>query len=123
MKRLFLDDERSPVSGDWDIARNSNEFVNAILSNSYSVMSFDHDLGLDSEDGNWCIHYLVDAVLDGKIDVSGLREIIFHTANNIGIENMRNYVVNAQQHIPMLAHVEVTLLPSTSTRGHAKMDS
>ena len=46
--RLYLDDVRTPVSQDWIIARNYDEFVAAIklqgLGN-FEVISLDHDLG------------------------------------------------------------------------------
>lgn len=45
LKKLYLDDIRTPKTEGWDIARSYDEFVNYIETNGIpDVISFDHDL-------------------------------------------------------------------------------
>ena len=50
-KTIYLDDLRTPTSGDWNVVRNYNEFVNIVteigLAN-IEIISLDHDLGDDA---------------------------------------------------------------------------
>ena len=46
MKKLYLDDVRTPKSKGWYVVRNYNDFVNWITENGLpDEVSFDHDLG------------------------------------------------------------------------------
>ena len=54
--RLYLDDIRTPLSDDWIVARNYDEFVTQIKFHglaSFEVISLDHDLGKKAE--NWSL--------------------------------------------------------------------
>jgi hypothetical protein len=44
--KLFIDDERFPVTDDWVIVRSSKEAIDHVLAHGMpSEISFDHDLG------------------------------------------------------------------------------
>jgi hypothetical protein len=46
MKKLYLDDIRTPKTKGWDIVRSYDEFVKWIEENGLpDKLSFDHDLG------------------------------------------------------------------------------
>jgi hypothetical protein len=46
--KMFIDDERFPVSDDWVIVRSSQEAIDTVLAKGFpSYISFDHDLGGD----------------------------------------------------------------------------
>ena len=48
MKRIYLDDIRTPTSNDWIVVRNYDEFVNKVTEiglGEIDTISLDHDLG------------------------------------------------------------------------------
>jgi hypothetical protein len=48
MKRIYLDDIRTPVSNDWIVVRNYDDFVNKVTEiglGEIETISLDHDLG------------------------------------------------------------------------------
>ena len=48
MKRIYLDDVRTPLSNDWIVVRSYDEFVNKVTEiglGEIETISFDHDLG------------------------------------------------------------------------------
>jgi len=113
--RLYLDDVRTPVSQDWIIARNYDEFVAQIKLHgldNFEVISLDHDLGegamieyytnvknnymldynnIKERTGMDCCRYLVSESMNEKIP---LPQIYVHSANPIGSANMIGYINN-----------------------------
>ena len=48
MKRIYLDDVRTPVKKDWIVVRNYDEFVERVTEiglENIELISLDHDLG------------------------------------------------------------------------------
>lgn len=48
MKRIYLDDVRIPITGEWEIVRNYDEFIKKIKEiglKNIELISLDHDLG------------------------------------------------------------------------------
>ena len=64
--RLYLDDVRTPTSGEWTVVRNYEDFVKEIrlkgLEN-FEVISLDHDLG-DSAIKEWRTNVYTNYQLD-----------------------------------------------------------
>ena len=114
-KYLYLDDVRTPIEGDWIIARNYDEFVEIInregLEN-FSVISLDHDLGdsamrefynnvyvnneldynnITEKTGLDCAKFLIESSMDFGIK---LPQIYVHSANPIGSVNIIELVNN-----------------------------
>jgi hypothetical protein len=113
--RLYLDDVRTPLTKDWIIARNYDEFVGAIKLHglgNFEVISLDHDLGegamieyytnvknnymldynnIEEKTGMDCCRYLVAESMNEKIP---LPQIYIHSANPIGSANMMGYINN-----------------------------
>jgi hypothetical protein len=114
-KRLYLDDVRTPISEDWIIARDYDEFVkqvNLYGLESFDVISLDHDLGegamveyytnvknnftldyknIEEKTGMDCCKFLVSLSMTKNIP---LPQIYVHSANPIGSANMMGYINN-----------------------------
>jgi len=108
-KRLYLDDVRTPISEDWIIARDYDEFVkqvNLYGLESFDMISLDHDLGegamveyytnvknnftldyknIEEKTGMDCCKFLVSLSMTKNIP---LPQIYVHSANPIGSANM-----------------------------------
>lgn len=120
MYKLFLDDIRypsnvlyyisNPIYGDsdWVIVRSHNQFIDFIEKNGIPyLVSFDHDLAdvhyddiininydiieKDEKTGFSSLKWLCDYIFDNDLDMP---EMLFHTANPIGKENMLSYYKN-----------------------------
>jgi len=119
--KIYLDDVRTPIQGDWVVVRNYDEFVKKVeeIGLDYiEIISLDHDLG-DTAMNEWhknvyynyelnyenitektgmdCTKWLVEQWLDGKTVV----EVVIHSANAIGSANMMGYI-NNYRHINRL---------------------
>lgn len=110
MKGLFLDDERNPqdvtwlsypANINWNIVRTYAEFSNAILTQDFDIISFDHDIQDYDLKGNErtgydCMKYLVEMALDKAII---LPRCVVHSQNPTGAENIRKYYENACKYL------------------------
>ncbi len=121
MKKLYLDDVRTPVDKDWIIVRDYEQFVSKIQDiglENIELISLDHDLG-DTAMSEWrknvyhnyslnydnilektgmdCTKWLVEQWLDGKPVV----DVVVHSANAIGSANMMGYI-NNYRHVSKL---------------------
>ena len=119
--KIYLDDVRTPIQGDWVVVRNYDEFVKKVEEiglDNIEIISLDHDLG-DTAMNEWhknvyynyelnyenitektgmdCNKWLVGQWLDGKTVV----EVVIHSANAIGSANMMGYI-NNYRHINRL---------------------
>lgn len=114
-KYLYLDDIRTPVGDHWIVARNYNEFVDAVKLHglgSFEVISLDHDLGeeamieyytnvknnyqldyknIEEKTGYDAAKFLVSESMNTSIP---LPQIYVHSANPIGSANMMGYINN-----------------------------
>lgn len=114
-KKLYLDDVRTPISEDWIIARDYDEFVkqvNLYGLESFEIISLDHDLGegamveyytnvknnftldyknIEEKTGMDCCKFLVSLSMTKNIP---LPQIYVHSANPIGSANMMGYINN-----------------------------
>lgn len=109
--KLFLDDERSPkdvlnylnnpiYNENWVIVRTFKDFKEFILNNGIpNVISFDHDLadfdGKDEFTGMSCVKWLVNYIMDNN---TNLPDILIHSRNNVGGENIEKYFLNFKKH-------------------------
>lgn len=114
MKKIYLDDVRTPIEQDWVIVRSYEEFiskVNEIGLQDIELISLDHDLG-DSAMSEWhknvyhnykldydnitektgydCAKWLVEQWLNGRPYV----KVYTHSANAIGSANIMGYINN-----------------------------
>jgi hypothetical protein len=115
--KLYLDDLRTPLSREWSVVRNFDEFVEFIENNdlkNIEVISFDHDLGesaiseyfnntkdsyeidysnIEEKTGYDCVKWLIDYIIvNDKFD--SVPKMRVHSANPIGAANILGYVNN-----------------------------
>lgn len=109
-KGIFLDDIRSPsdlsyyipkeeitpyLLTNWTIIRNYQDFVAYISENGIpSVISFDHDLGInldntEAESGYDAVKYIVDLIIEQEPRV--LPQVLCHSQNPVGKTNILSY--------------------------------
>lgn len=89
MYKLFLDDEREPVDDSWVIVRSYTQAVETVTELGFpAFISFDHDLGSDSQTGYDFAKWLVDE--DIKFDIISPTNFGFfvHSQNPIGKANI-----------------------------------
>lgn len=89
--RIMLDDERTPSFLNWSkedgpivVVRDFNQFKAAIKkhASNIGIISFDHDLGLDSKSGYDCITWLESQIHFGNVPLPPILEV--HSMNPIG---------------------------------------
>ena len=114
MKKIYLDDVRTPVNTDWIVVRSYDEFVskvNEITLDNIELISLDHDLGdtaitewhtnvyhnykldynnITEKTGYDCAKWLVEQWMNGARVV----EVVTHSANAIGSANIMGYINN-----------------------------
>jgi hypothetical protein len=122
--KLFLDDERFPVDETFLIVRDSErfEFLLKAWGPEITEISFDHDLGENSQDGMWCLRYLTYCIVDHPHLDWKFEKFYLHSANPIGIDNFKKYIANAAEHVPQLKNVEVVDYSTTRTNGWVVKD-
>ena len=112
-KGLFLDDERNPEyvtwvvypeNVEWTVVRTYDEFFCEFHRSDFQVFSFDHDLQDFNHRGvELTGHVVLKAMLDTFLTTPpGLytfpEQVLFHTQNLIGKENMEAYWKNFCKH-------------------------
>lgn len=114
MKKIYLDDVRTPINNDWVVVRSYDEFVNTISEiglDNIDLISLDHDLGdtamhewytnvvnnytinydnIKEKTGMDCAKWLVEQWLDGK----KVCTVKVHSANAVGSANIMGYINN-----------------------------
>lgn len=99
---LFLDDLRDPT---WDlidvlVARNVHEAEVLVKDLGVpSCLSLDHDLGKNEPSAMAFLHWLVDDHLNGLIDLRLIEEVIVHSANPVGADNLAGLWDGFAKHI------------------------
>ena len=115
MKKIYLDDIRTPTDNDWVVCRDYNEFVDSVTNiglENIEIISLDHDLGdtaikeyfknvstnyildynnITEKTGYDCAKWLVDQSMDNSII---LPLVLTHSANPIGSANIMGYINN-----------------------------
>lgn len=107
MKKLFLDDIRTidmvydkTREGEFDIVRTYEAFVEYVKTNGLpKYISFDNDLGLDSEgnvaqDGYACVKWLV---YKSGLDLTDL-DFYVHSANPVASDQIKSLLNNYIAH-------------------------
>lgn len=89
--KLWIDDVRVPPNETWVWAKNFEQAVRVVAIRGLpDEISFDHDLGLaDERTGLDIAHWLVDADLDGTVNIPPDWNFHVHSANPVGARNIR----------------------------------
>lgn len=92
--KLFIDDERFPITDDWVIVRSSTEAFDTVIAKGFPVeITFDHDLGGD-DTSMLFIHRIIDLLIDGDITIpTGFRYSV-HSQNPVGVANIKGLMDN-----------------------------
>lgn len=100
MFNIFLDDERFPHDvtwielplRKWDILRTQEAFEQFVLMyglENIDHISFDNDLGDGMGEGIFCAQWMVNQVLDGKINWNPNFTYTIHSKNNVAAERIK----------------------------------
>jgi hypothetical protein len=131
--KIYLDDVKTPLEGDWIVVRSYEEFVAKITEiglENIDLISLDHDLG-DSAIKEWkdnvkenftldynnitektgmdCTKWLVEQWMDG----APVCRVMVHSANAIGSGNMMGYINNFKHISRLTQDCERWIVPHT----------
>ena len=88
--KLFIDDERHPVTDDWVIARSSADAIKQVVERGMpSEIAFDHDLGGDDTAFRF-INWLTEELIDGRVVIPTNFQYTIHSQNPVGARNIAN---------------------------------
>lgn len=97
--KLFLDDERHPITDDWVVCRSSVAAQAQILAFGMPMeIAFDHDLGGD-DTSVLLIKWIIDRYLDGDLDVPVDLTYTIHSQNPTGAANIKGLLDGFLRHI------------------------
>ncbi len=92
MWKLFIDDERSPVTDDWVVARSSADALYYIRQIGIpNEIAFDHDLGGDDTSMKF-LRDLVRYMIDNDLSMPKDFKYSVHSQNPIGANNIHGYM-------------------------------
>lgn len=118
MKKIYLDDVRTPIDPDWIVVRSYEQFVNMVNKiglGNIELISLDHDLGpsamiewknnvinnytidysnITEKTGMDCTKWLIEMWMNGEPVV----DVVVHSANAIGSANMMG-LINNYRHV------------------------
>ena len=84
MYKLFIDDERFPVTEDWVIVRTSVEAISYMKDHGFpSMISFDHDLGGD-DTSRPVVRWIGDQVVSEGVQLPADFNFYVHSQNPVG---------------------------------------
>jgi len=104
MMKIFLDDIRNPPDSTWTLVRSYDDFVKLVLTTfkPITIISFDHDLGMigrmEAPSGMDAAKFFIDEVQHDPKLAENLDEIIVHSWNPIGAENILSIFKSAKKH-------------------------
>jgi hypothetical protein len=107
----------------WTVIRNYQDFVDYISKNGIpSIISFDHDLGLnvdstEAESGYDAVKYIVDFILEQEHPV--LPQVLSHSQNLVGKTNILSYWHNFIKSMPL--HYDLKMIMSDRILSHQKI--
>ena len=97
--KLFIDDERYPVTPDWFIARNSYDAIYAVKTYGLpSEIAFDHYLG-GSDTSMVFIHFLNDYMIDNNLKFPSGFKYSIHSQNPVGAKNIDVFMMNLMEYL------------------------
>lgn len=98
--KLFLDDERFPITNDWVIARTSDEAIALILMHGMPhEISFDHDLGGDDTSRVFINFLMNELSMDAIVLPLGFKFSV-HSQNSVGAKWITGTMNNLIKHFP-----------------------
>lgn len=96
--KLFLDDERDPVSADWHVARSTIEAMALVRAKGVPVeMALDHDLGGDDTTMEF-LKELATWIDAHEVVFPAIFMYTVHSQNPVGAANIRGMLDNMIRH-------------------------
>ena len=98
MKNLYVDDIRELPSlyqiEQWDVARTYDDAISLLSTNTYNLVSLDHDIASYDNDGNEQTGYTIAKwIVQRKFDNLPIpNKVISHSANPVGYNNIMQLV-------------------------------
>lgn len=90
--KIFIDDERFPITDGWIICRTKDDFVRTVFEYGFpDYISFDHDLGDNQPTGFDIAKWIVEYDLDYNVIGSDFAFYV-HSQNPIGKINIEEYL-------------------------------
>lgn len=90
MWKLFIDDERNPVTDDWVIARSSEEAIYLVEAEGMpNEIAFDHDLGFDDTSMKF-LNWLTEQLIEGRLQIPTSFKYSIHSMNPVGARMIAN---------------------------------
>lgn len=110
--KIFLDDIRQSYDDSWTVVRDYEEFVDLVKlvqPGLITHISFDHDLGSEvGKTGYDAAKWFVDQCIRDQRIGQNLDQVIVHSANPVGRENISAYFENAAKHGILNQNLTVT---------------
>lgn len=102
MYKLFIDDERDPVTDDWIVARSSAEAIAIMTEHGMpNEIAFDHDLGGDDTSIR-ILGWMVEGLLHDELKIPADFIFSVHSQNPIGAENIRSQMNQIVKHFKLI---------------------
>jgi hypothetical protein len=95
--KLWLDDERTPPSGEWVWVKTSLDAIKALRKDTFEEISLDHDLGEEAGTGYDVLKYLEAEVY--RSHEYQPPKILIHTANPVARARMVQAVESIKKRI------------------------
>lgn len=105
--KIYLDDIRDPYDDTWTLVRSCLEFIEIVLrieegsGEVITHISFDHDLGMyedvEALSGMDAAKFFVEKCLDDPTFAEHLQEVIVHSANPAGVQNIAGLFMSARK--------------------------
>lgn len=96
--KLFIDDERFPVDGEYHIARSSHEAIEFVRAYGIpTTISFDHDLG-GEDTVRVFIHWLMDYLIVNEYTLPEDFSFEIHSQNPVGRDWIRGTMLQLIKH-------------------------
>lgn len=98
MYKMFIDDERFPVTNDFVIVRNTSDAIDCVREHGIpTFVSFDHDLGGDDTSMRF-LHMLAEYMMNEDKTLPAGFSYYIHSQNPVGRDNINAYMKNLIAH-------------------------
>ena len=96
--KLFIDDERNPITDDWVIVRSSSQAIKQVVVRGMPIeIAFDHDLGGEDTTMKF-LSWLTDQLIMGSVEFPKNFKYSVHSMNPIGARNIADRMNGLIEH-------------------------
>ena len=116
MKKIYLDDVRTPMDSDWVVVRDFTQFcdaVSAIGITNIDVISLDHDLGPSAMS-----EYFNNVALNYKLDYNNISELTGYDCAKWLVQYWYDTSTGAHSHFPKVYTHSANPIGSANIMGY-----